>query len=89
MVRKMVYKSLKTLKNMHSAAKRLMGAGVLFSTCLLVICAVIGIINLAYFFSPFIAAAGMNLTESAVSMFTLSIGCSLLFDYFIKKREIQ
>ncbi len=89
MVRKSVSKSVKLLKDMHKAAKRLIKAGILFSIFLLAVCVAMGTVNLMYYLNPAITWMNIHLTESAVSMFTLTIGCGLMFDYHIKKRENQ
>lgn len=89
MLKKRIKESYEVLRHLHTAAKRLMILGVLFSICLLGACICLGTFNLFYYTSPHLTQTGMQLAESAASMFTLSIGCGLVFDYAIKKNQIQ
>lgn len=89
MLKQKLRQAYELLGHLHSAAKHVMRAGVLFSICLLVICICLGTFNLSYDTSAYLTHTGMQLAESAVSMFTLSVGCGLVFDYAIKKNQIQ
>lgn len=89
MLKRKLRQTFELLGHLHAAAKHVMRAGVLFSICLLVICICMGTFNLSYDTSAYLTHAGMQLAESAASMFTLSIGCGLVFDYAIKKNQIQ
>lgn len=89
MVKRYMHQYATILRQIHPAAKHVLCMGILFSIGMLCVCMSLGIVNLSFLFNPLLTNAGMQLAESAVSMFTLSIGCGLVFDYAIKKQQMQ
>lgn len=87
MVKRNIQQYANILRQIHPAAKQLLCLGILLSIGMLCLCICLALVNLHFLLDPFLTKTGMLLAEGAVSMFTLSVGCGLVFDYAIKKQQ--